>query len=97
MEKIRREKKVVVPTRIQTRWPNMNHETNAPHSSAFQGRISRIDIHLNLTFILDQKPVAAASSSSFVGLLGSCRYLDTDAAIESDSACDRPLLGSVAC
>ena len=70
----------------------MNHDTNAPHSSAFHGRILRIDSHLNRTLKRSQNPLAAARSSSFVGRCGSlgtwicCRYLDTDAVMESGSA-----------
>lgn len=44
-----REKKVVVPTKIQTRCPNKNHDTKAPHSSAFHGRILLMENHLNRT------------------------------------------------
>lgn len=77
---------MVVPTKIQTIWPNRNHETNAPHSSAFHGRMLLIDIHLNRTLKRSQKPLAAASSSSFVGrwgIFGRCKYFDTDAARDS--------------
>ena len=75
IEKINREKKVVVPTRIQTIFPKTNQETKALQSSIFQGRTLRIENHLKRTFSRDQNPVAAASSSSFVGrcvILGMC-------------------------
>lgn len=70
MENIRSEKNVVVPTKIQTRWLRMNHDTKAPHSSAFHGRMLRMESHLNRTFSLWEKPLAAARSSSFVGRWG---------------------------
>ena len=62
-----REKNVVVPTKIHTKCPSINQDTKAPHSSAFHGRMDRMDIHLNLTFNRCRKLVAAARSSSFVG------------------------------
>lgn len=79
MDNMTREKNVVVPSKIHTRWPNMNQDTNAPHSSAFHGLMDRMDIHLNLTFNLWRKLVAAARSSSFVGRWGmDGRYFDMD-------------------
>lgn len=86
MDRMRREKKVVVPTSTQRRWPNKTQETNAPHSSIFQGRMLLMEAHLKRTFIRCQNPVAAASSSSLVGLcgiLGMCRYFETVVAIDS--------------
>ncbi len=67
IERTTREKKVVVPTRIHTKWPSINQDTKAPHSSAFHGRIDLIDIHLNRTLSLCRKLVAADKSSSLVG------------------------------
>lgn len=72
----------------------MNHDTNAPHSSAFQGLMLLIDIHFSRTFDLSQNPLAAARSSSLVGRwgifgrCGRCKYLDMDEAIDSESASD---------
>lgn len=66
--------------------PSINHETKAPHSSAFQGLMERMDAHLKRTRSRCQKPVAAARSSSFVGLCGKCKYFETDDASDSDSA-----------
>ncbi len=82
------EKKVVVPTKIHTRCPNKNHETNAPHSSAFHGRMLLIENHLKRTRNRCRNPLAAASNSSFVGrcgILGKCRYLDMESASDSCS------------
>lgn len=67
---MRSETKVVVPTKIQTMCPRTNQETNALQSSTSQGRALLMENHLNRIFSLDQKPVAAASSSSFVGRCG---------------------------
>ena len=81
MEKITREKNVVVPTAIQTMFPRTNQETKALQSSTFHGRALLIVNHLNRTFNRDQNPVAAASNSSLVGAwgifgrCGRCRYL----------------------
>lgn len=90
MVRMTMEKKVVVPTRIHSRWPSMNQETNAPHSSAFQGRMLRIECHLNRACRRCQKPVAAARNSSLVGRGGifgrwDCRYFDMEAAMDSAS------------
>ena len=93
MVRMTSEKKVVVPTRIHTRCPKRNHETKAPHSSAFHGRMLRIENHLKRTLSLSQKPLAAASNSSLVGrcgicilgMCGRCRYLDMESARDSCS------------
>ena len=88
MERMMREKKVVVPTRIQTKCPNRNQETNAPHSSAFQGRMLRIENHLKRTLSRSPKPLAAANSSSLVGrcgIFGRCMYLYMEFARDSCS------------
>jgi hypothetical protein len=70
IDKITREKKVVVPIKIQAMFPSTNHETKALQSSMFHGRELLIENHLNLTFSRDQNPVAAASSSSLDGRWG---------------------------
>jgi hypothetical protein len=70
IDRITREKKVVVPTKTQTIFPSTNQETKALQSSTFQGRTLLIENHLKRTFRRDQNPVAAASSSSFVGRWG---------------------------
>lgn len=82
--RIRSETKVVVPTRIHTKWPNRIHDKKAPHSSALNGRVLRMENHLKRTLSLCQNPVAAAKSSSLVGRggifgrCGKCRYFDTE-------------------
>lgn len=88
INKIISEKKVVVPTRIHTRCPKKTQETNAPHSSAFHGRMLLMENHLNRTFNRCRNPLAASSSSSFVGrcgIFGRCRYLDMESASDSCS------------
>jgi hypothetical protein len=78
---ITREKNVVVPTKIQTMCPNRNQDTNAPHSSAFQGLMLLMENHLKRTLRRSRNPLAAASSSSLVGrcgIFGRCRYLDME-------------------
>lgn len=84
---------MVVPTRIQTKWPNNIHDTKAPHSSALNGRVLLIEYHLNRTLSLSQNPVAAARSSSLVGrcgIFGKCgrwRYFETDSERLSCPSC----------
>jgi hypothetical protein len=70
MENITREKNVVVPMKIHAMFPNTNQDTKALQSSIFHGRTLLIENHLKWTFSRDQKPVAAARSSSFVGRWG---------------------------
>lgn len=80
----------MVPTKIHTICPNTNQDTNAPHSSAFHGRMLRMENHLKRTFSRWPKPLAAARSSSFVGrwgIFGRCRYLDMESARD---ACSDP-------
>ena len=67
---MRSDTNVVVPTKIHTMCPRTNQEINALQSSTFQGRALLMENHLNRIFSLDQKPVAAASNSSFVGRCG---------------------------
>lgn len=60
-------KNVVVPTRIQMTCPTKIHEKKALMSSLLKGRRLRMENHLKRTRRRDQKPVAAARSSSLVG------------------------------
>jgi hypothetical protein len=75
MDRINSEKKVVVPARIHTMCPRNTHDTKAPHSSAFHGRMLRIETHLKRILSRCQNPLAAARSSSLVGRCGRCGKL----------------------
>lgn len=65
------ETNVVVPTISQMMWPRNIHEMKAPISSVLNGLKLRIENHLKRIPSRCQKLVAAARSSSFVGL---CRW-----------------------
>lgn len=62
-----KETKVVVPTTIQRTCPQKIQLRNAKISSTLYGRTDLIENHLKRIDSRCQKPVAAASNSSFVG------------------------------
>ena len=66
--RIARDTKVVVPITSQSRCPMNIHDKNPVISSTLYGRMLLMVDHLKRIRMRDQNPVAAAISSSFVGL-----------------------------